>query len=77
MSKCALIWLGMGTQAIRTAMVADYLAFNCIATMEPQTYLLDFGGGKTVSGTLSAKEWRLVNLLSSPGSDEDTHKGEN
>ena len=29
-------------------------------TMEPQTYRLDFGGGKTVSGTLAAREWRLV-----------------
>ena len=46
-------------------------------TMGPQTYLLDFGGGKTVSGTLSAREWRLVNLLSSPRSGEDEHKGEN
>lgn len=27
----------------------------------PQTYRLDFGGGKTVSGTLAAREWRLVN----------------
>ena len=31
-------------------------------TMEPQTYRLDFGGGKTISGTLAAREWRLVNL---------------
>ena len=43
-----------------SATAADYLAFNCIATMEPQTYRLDFGGGKTVSGTLAAREWRLV-----------------
>ena len=27
-------------------------------TTEPQTYRLDFGGGKTVSGTLAAREWR-------------------
>ena len=28
-------------------------------TMEPQTYRLDFGGGKVVSGTLAAREWRI------------------
>ena len=31
-------------------------------TMEPQTYRLDFGGGKTISGTLAAREWRLEEL---------------
>jgi len=29
-------------------------------TKEKQTYTLDFGGGKTVSGVLSPREWRLV-----------------
>jgi hypothetical protein len=46
-------------------------------TMEPQMYQLDFGCGKTVSGTLSAREWRLVNLGTSPEPGRDTHKGEN
>ena len=31
-------------------------------TTESQTYQLDFGGGKTVSGTLAAREWRLEEL---------------
>ena len=35
-------------------------------TMEPQTYQLDFGCCKTVSWTLSAREWQLVNLGTSP-----------
>ena len=32
-------------------------------TMEPQTYRLDFGGGRTVSGTLAAREWRLEGVV--------------